>query len=90
MSKRLIVVLGCLLCTLSLSTSNEVPSIAISCGSTPLSTLPEFQQSMDTLVYKKLISSLWNENTKIVMVMKDELSLEDFTMKGNYKLTNRV
>lgn len=82
MTRYLALTLGCLLCTLSLSTGDEVPSIAISCGNTPLDALPKYQQSMDTLGFKKLLSSLWNEDTKVLMVLEDELSLEDFTLKG--------
>lgn len=87
MARDLIFVLSCLLGTFSLSVCDEVPTIAISCGDTPLAALPKFQQSMDTLVFKKLLSHLWNEDTKVVMAMEDELSLEDFTMKGNCQLT---
>jgi V-type H+-transporting ATPase S1 subunit len=81
MSYYLIVILGCL-SALSLSTTNEVPTIAISCGNTKLDTLPKYQQSMGTLEFKKMLLSLWNEDTKVVMVLENELSLEDFTMKG--------
>jgi len=80
MSYYLILILGCL-SALSLSTTNEVPTIVISCGNTQLKTLPKYQQSMDTLEFKKLLLSLWNEDTKVVMVLENELSLEDFTMK---------
>lgn len=90
MAKRLVFVLGCLLSAFSLSVGDEVPSIAISCGHTPLSSLPKFQQSMDTSVFKKMLSHLWNKDTKVVMVMEDELSLEDFTIKGNCDYTTRL
>lgn len=76
--------------TLSLSTTNEVPTIAISCGNTKLETLPKYQQSMGTLEFKKLLLSLWDEDTKVVMVLENELSLEDFTMKGNIKLQTHL
>lgn len=85
MSYYLILVLGCL-SVLSLTSTNEVPTIAISCGNTQLETLPKYQQSMNTLEFKKLLLSLWDEDTKVVMVLENELSLEDFTMKGNIKL----
>ncbi|CAI6368050.1 unnamed protein product [Macrosiphum euphorbiae] len=81
MSYYLILILGCL-SALSLSTTNEVPTIAISCGNTKLDTLPKYQQYMGTLEFKKLLLSLWDEDTKVVMVLENELSLEDFTMKG--------
>ncbi|XP_022182977.1 uncharacterized protein LOC111042614 [Myzus persicae] len=81
MSYYLILMLG-VMSTLSLSTTNEVPTIAISCGNTKLETLPKYQQSMGTLEFKKLLLSLWDEDTKVVMVLENELSLEDFTMKG--------
>ncbi|KAF0762865.1 V-type proton ATPase subunit S1 [Aphis craccivora] len=81
MSHYLILVLGCL-SVLSLSSTNEIPTIAISCGNTQLETLPKYQQSMNTLEFKKLLLSLWDEDTKVVMVLENELSLEDFTMKG--------
>lgn len=81
MSYYLVFIFGCL-STLSLSTTNEVPTIAISCGNTQLKTLPKYQQSMDTIEFKKLLLSLWNKDTKVVMVLENELSLEDFTMKG--------
>lgn len=80
MSKFLASTIGCLL--LCLVTADEVPTIAISCGNTPLVTLPKYQQSMNTLGFRKLLSQFWNEHTKVVMVLEDELSLEDFTMKG--------
>lgn len=83
MSEYIILIIGCLLCAISSSTSDEIPTMAISCGNTPLVTLPKYQQPMDTLGFKKLLSFLWNEDTKVVMVLEDELSLEDFTMKGN-------
>jgi len=85
MSYYLTLIFGCL-SALSLSTTNEVPTIAISCGNTRLETLPKYQQSMDTLEFKKLLSSFWDEDTKVLMVLENELSLEDFTMKGNIKL----
>ncbi|XP_025203917.1 uncharacterized protein LOC112600817 [Melanaphis sacchari] len=81
MSYYLFLILG-FTSALSLSTNNEVPTIAISCGNTQLETLPKYQQSMNTLEFKKLLLSLWDEDTKIVMVLENELSLEDFTMKG--------
>ncbi|KAL5234550.1 hypothetical protein ACI65C_001960 [Semiaphis heraclei] len=81
MSYYLVLVVG-LLSALSLSATNEVPSIAISCGNTKLETLPKYQQSLGTLEFNKLLFSLWDENTKLVMVLDNELSLEDFTMKG--------
>ncbi|XP_060881299.1 V-type proton ATPase subunit S1 [Metopolophium dirhodum] len=81
MSYYLILILGCL-SALSLSTTNEVPTIAISCGNTKLETLSKYQQYMGTLEFKKLLLSLWDENTKVLMVLENELSLEDFTMKG--------
>ncbi|KAL4149639.1 hypothetical protein QTP88_003533 [Uroleucon formosanum] len=81
MSHYLILILGCL-SALSLSTTNEVPTIAISCGNTKMETLPKYQQYMGTLEFKKMLVSLWDEDTKIVMVLENELSLEDFTMKG--------
>jgi len=89
MSYYLVLIVG-FLCTLSLSATNEVPSIAISCGNTKLETLPKYQQSLGTLEFNKLLFSLWDENTKLVMVLENELSLEDFTMKGNiiYKHNN--
>lgn len=83
MSKFPISILGYLAIAISSAISDEVPTIAISCGNTPLVTLPKYQQSMDTLGFEKLLSSFWNEDTKVVMVLEDELSLEDFTMKGN-------
>lgn len=83
MSKYSILILGCLLFVgLSSSTGDEVPSIAISCGNTPLGTLPKYQPSMNTLEFTKLLSFLSNEDTKVVVVLENELSLEDFTMKG--------
>lgn len=85
MSHYLILILGCL-SALSLSTTNEVPTIAISCGNTKMETLPKYQQYMGTLEFKKMLVSLWDEDTKVVMVLENELSLEDFTMKGNIKL----
>jgi len=90
MFKRLILILGCLLGVFSLTTSDEVPTIAISCGNTLLTTLPIYQQSIDTLEFTKLLSSFWNEHTKVVMVLEDELSLEDFTAKGNINTKRSV
>ena len=89
MSYYLVFIFGCL-STLSLSTTNEVPTIAISCGNTQLKTLPKYQQSMDTIEFKKLLLSLWNKDTKVVMVLENELSLEDFTMKGNKNLQTHL
>lgn len=83
MSKYLILILGCLLSALSSSFSDEVPTIAISCGKTPLTALPKYQHSMDASGFKNLLVSLWNEDTKVVMILQNELSLEDFTIKGN-------
>lgn len=83
MSKYLILILGCLLSVLSSSFSDEVPSMAISCGKTPLTALPKYQHSMDSFGFTNLLESLWDEDTKVVMVLQDELSLEDFTVKGN-------
>lgn len=83
MSKYLILILGCLLSVLSSSFSDEVPSMAISCGKTPLTALPKYQHSMDSFGFTNLLESLWDEGTKVVMVLQDELSLEDFTVKGN-------
>jgi len=74
--------LGSLLCILSSSTSDEVPAIAISCGDTPLLSLQKYQPSMDTLEFKKLLSLLWDENTKVIVLLENELSFEDFSMKG--------
>lgn len=82
MSKYLILILWCL-SALSSSTSDEVPTIAISCGNTRLENLPIYQQSMDTIGFKQILMSLWDEDTKVIMVLENELSLEDFTMKGN-------
>lgn len=73
--------LGSLLCILSSSTSDEVPAIAISCGDTPLLSLHKYQPSMDTLEFKKLVSLLWDENTKVIVILENELSFEDFSMK---------
>lgn len=89
MSKCLVSTLLCLLCALWLVVGDEVPTIAISCGSTPLTDLPKYYHSMDALGFKKVLSSLWNEDTKVVMVLENELSLEDFTAKGTqlYKTT---
>jgi len=89
MSYYIILILGCL-SALSLSTTNEVPTIAISCGNTKLVTLPKYQQSMSTLEFKKMLFSLWDEDTKVVMVLENELSLEDFTMKGNILLLTHL
>lgn len=81
MSKFLALTIGCLL--LCSATADEVPTIAISCGNTPLVTLPKYQQSVDTLGFRKVLSQFWNEHTKVVMVLEDELSLEDFTTKDS-------
>lgn len=81
MTKCLVLILGCLLCVFSSTASNDVPTMAISCGNTPLVTLPKFQQSMNTVGFKKLLSSLWNEDTKVIVVLEDELSLEDYMVK---------
>ncbi|VVC31308.1 ATPase, V1 complex, subunit S1 [Cinara cedri] len=76
-----VLIFGCL-CAISLTTGDYVPTIAISCGITPLLTLPKYQPSIDTLGFKKLLASLWNDDTKVIVILDDELSLEDFTMKG--------
>lgn len=83
MSKYPILILGCLSIAISSTISDEVPTLAISCGNTPLVNLPKHQQTMDTIGFKKLLSSFWNEDTKVVVALEDELSLEDITMKGN-------
>jgi hypothetical protein len=83
MAKYLTVILGCLLSAFSSSFSDEVPTIAISCGKTPLTALPKYQHSMDVFGFKDLLVSLWDEDTKVVMVLQNELSFEDFTVKGN-------
>jgi len=71
----------------SSTASNDVPTMAISCGNTSLVTLPKFQQSLNTVGFKKLLSSFWNEDTKVIVVLEDELSLEDYTVKGNINNT---
>lgn len=83
MSTYVILILGCLMCVSPSTAGDGVPTIAISCGNTPLVTLPKYQKAMSTTEFQKLLSHFWNEDTKVVIVLKDELSLEDFAAKGN-------
>lgn len=80
-----VLIIGCLLCTFSPTTGDDVPAFVISCGITPIYSLPIHQPYIDTLGFKKLLSSLWGDYLKVVVALEDELSLEDIRLKGNYK-----